>query len=199
MKPMMIPANPAGARPSTAAPNTVNTRMAVPMTSAAKPIPIPALALTSTAPSPRATGSLPVRMMSVSPAPMSAPASCAAMYPIAVVESIFRVASNAIVTAGLMWQPLMWPTEYTAAKIAKANANEIVDSSALPNGLSPVSNTVSGTDPAPMNTRMAVPIASAVSFCERVGDDIWGFLLRLRVEQPGGLGGAGEGGGGAGG
>src|SRR5206468_9588578 len=35
-----------------------------------------------------------------------------------------------------------------------------------------VRNTVSGTDPAPMNTRMAVPSASAVSFWDRVGDDI---------------------------
>src|SRR4026209_2324493 len=69
-----------------------------------------------------------------------------------------------------MWQPLMCPTEYTAAKIANANANEIVDSSALPNGLLPVSRRVSGTDPAPMNTRMAVPIASAVSFWDNVGD-----------------------------
>ena len=44
-------------------------------------------------------------------------------------------------------------------------------SSALPNGFFPVRNTVSGTDPAPMNTRMAVPMTSAVSFCDRVGDD----------------------------
>ena len=66
----------------------------------------------------------------------------------------------------------MWPTEYTAAKIANANANEIVLSSALPNGLFPVRNTVSGTEPAPMKTRMAVPMTSAVSFCERVGDDV---------------------------
>src|SRR6267142_229975 len=82
-----------------------------------------------------------------------------------------------MVTAGLMWQPLMWPTEYTAAKIAKAKANEIVDSSALPNGFLPVRKTVSGTEPAPMNTRMAVPIASAVSFCVKVGDVILGSLL----------------------
>ena len=33
------------------------------------------------------------------------------MYVTAVVESILRVAKRAIVTAGLMWQPLMWPTE----------------------------------------------------------------------------------------
>src|SRR5213080_3698200 len=66
----------------------------------------------------------------------------------------------------------MWPTEYTAAKIANANANEIVLSSALPKGLFPVRNTVSGTEPAPMNTRMAVPMTSAVSFCDRVGDDV---------------------------
>jgi hypothetical protein len=26
-------------------------------------------------------------------------------------RSILRVARSAIVTAGLMWQPLMWPTE----------------------------------------------------------------------------------------
>ena len=44
--------SPAGACPSTAAPKTVNTRIAVPMTSAAKPIARPALALTETAPRP---------------------------------------------------------------------------------------------------------------------------------------------------
>ena len=59
-----------------------------------------------------------------------------------------------------------------AAKIANANANEIVLSSALPNGLLPVRNTVSGTEPAPMNTRIAVPMASATSFCDNVGDDM---------------------------
>ena len=31
-----------------------------------------------------------------------------------------------------------------------------------------------------MNTRIAVPIASAVSFCVKVGDDIWNFLLQGR-------------------
>ena len=46
MNPMMSPANPAGARPSTAAPKTVNTRIAVPMTSAVKPTGMPALAFT---------------------------------------------------------------------------------------------------------------------------------------------------------
>src|ERR1700680_4500700 len=65
----------------------------------------------------------------------------------------------------------MCPTEYTAAKIAKAKANEIVLNSALPNGLLPVSKTVSGTEPAPMKTRIVVPMTSAVSFCDRVGDD----------------------------
>jgi hypothetical protein len=56
--------------------------------------------------------------------------------------------------------------------MANANANEIVLNSALPNGLFPVSNTVNGTEPAPIKTRMAVPITSAVSFCERVGEDV---------------------------
>ena len=56
-----------------------------------------------------------------------------------------------------------------------AKANEIVDSWALPNGWLPVRNTVKGTEPAPMNTRMAVPIASAVSFWLRVGDTRFSF------------------------
>ena len=82
------------------------------MTSAAKPIARPALALTETAPRPSAAGSLPDRMMSVRPAPMNAPDELGAD----VADrrrrmSILRVASRAIVTAGLMWQPLMWPTE----------------------------------------------------------------------------------------
>src|ERR1700751_4439495 len=76
-----------------------------------------------------------------------------------------------------MWQPLMWPTEYTAAKIANAKQNEIVESSALPNGFLPVNNRVSGTEPAPMKTRIAVPIASAVNFWGSVGDDIARDLL----------------------
>src|SRR4029450_5298064 len=75
-----------------------------------------------------------------------------------------------------MWQPLMWPIEETAAKIANANENEIVDRPAVPSmpvwPAPAVRNTVSGTDPAPMKTRIAVPMASAVSFCDRVGDDI---------------------------
>ena len=37
--------------------------------------------------------------------------SWATMYPPAVLPSIWRVSSSEIVTAGLMWQPLMWPTE----------------------------------------------------------------------------------------
>ena len=48
MKPMISPANPAGALPDTAAPNTVNTRIAVPITSAAKPIASPAFAFNRT-------------------------------------------------------------------------------------------------------------------------------------------------------
>src|SRR2546425_11490621 len=81
-----------------------------------------------------------------------------------------------------MWQPLMWPTEYTAAKIANAKQNEIVESSALPNGFLPVNNRVSGTEPAPIKTRIAVPIASAVNFWGSVGDDIaWDLLLRCEL------------------
>ena len=71
---------------------------------------LPALALTLTAPRPSACGSLPVRMTSVRAAPRKAPATCATMYAPAVEPSILRVANRAIVTAGLMWQPLMCPT-----------------------------------------------------------------------------------------
>src|SRR5205823_14700182 len=77
----------------------------------------------------------------------------------------------------------MCPTEYTAAKIANANANEIVLSSVLPNGLFPVRNTVSGTEPAPMKTRMAVPMTSAVSFCDRVGDDVMVDPVMASVQE----------------
>ena len=67
MNPMTMPANPAGALPLTAAPKTVNTRMAVPMTSAAKPTGRPALALTDDRAEAELAGSLPVRMISVRP------------------------------------------------------------------------------------------------------------------------------------
>jgi hypothetical protein len=76
---MTTPAKPAGARPSTAAPKTVKTRIAVPMISAARPTRLPALALTETAPRPSVAGLFPLRMTSVRPAPMNAPTSCAAM------------------------------------------------------------------------------------------------------------------------
>src|SRR5947208_2971867 len=52
-----------------------------------------------------------------------------------------------------------------------------------------VRNTVRGTDPAPMNTRMAVPRASAVSFWGNVGDDIL-FLLLGRYALGGGVDGS---------
>ncbi len=37
-----------------------------------------------------------------------------------------------------------------------------------------------------MKTRIAVPIASAVSFWAKVGDDIWEFLLLGGLDQPAG-------------
>jgi hypothetical protein len=61
--------------PETAAPNTVNARIAVPITSAAKPTARPAFALTDTAPRPSFAGSFPVRMINVRAAPRNAPTS----------------------------------------------------------------------------------------------------------------------------
>jgi hypothetical protein len=45
-----------------------------------------------------------------------------------------------------------------------ANAKEIMPRSAIVNGASPLTMIVAGTDPTPMNTRKAVPNASAASF-----------------------------------
>src|SRR5258706_11539331 len=56
----------------------------------------------------------------------------------------------------------------------------MVESSALPNGCLPVRKTVKGTDPAPMNTRIAVPMTSAVNFWDVVGEFIWRLLLDTR-------------------
>ena len=41
------------------------------------------------------------------------------------------------------------------------NAREIIPRSAIVNGASPLTIRVAGTDPTPMNTRKAVPMASA--------------------------------------
>ena len=43
-------------------------------------------------------------------------------------------------------------------------AREIMPRSAMVNGASPFTIKVAGTDPTPMNTRNAVPMASAASF-----------------------------------
>ena len=72
--------------------------------------------------------------------------------------------ASPIVTAGLMWLPEMWPSAYTVATTTVANANEIIPRSAIVNGASPLTMSVAGTDPTPMNTRNAVPMASAASF-----------------------------------
>ena len=47
-------------------------------------------------------------------------------------------------------------------------ANEIMPRSAIVNGASPLTISVAGTDPTPMNTSSAVPSTSASSFCGRV-------------------------------
>ena len=44
------------------------------------------------------------------------------------------------------------------------NAREIIPRSAIVNGASPLTISVAGTEPTPMNTRKAVPMASADSF-----------------------------------
>ena len=58
-----------------------------------------------------------------------------------------------------------------------ANANEIMPRSAIVNGASPLTMIVAGTDPTPMNTRKAVPNASAASFWVIEGSSIT-VLLR---------------------
>ena len=77
--------------------------------------------------------------------------------------------AKAIVTAGLMWFPDTWPSAYTVATTTIAKANEIMPRSAIVNGASPLTMSVAGTDPTPMNTSSAVPSSSASSF--------WGCVL----------------------
>ncbi len=48
------------------------------------------------------------------------------------------------------------------------NAREIMPRSAIVNGALPLTIKVAGTDPTPMNTRNAVPMTSAASFCHIV-------------------------------
>ena len=79
------------------------------------------------------------------------------------------VLAKAIVTAGLMWLPDTWPSAYTVATTTIAKANEIMPRSAIVNGESPLTMSVAGTDPTPMNTSSAVPSSSASSF--------WGCVL----------------------
>src|SRR3954452_13789461 len=60
-----------------------------------------------------------------------------------------------------MWLPPMWPSAYTVATTIVPNAREIIPRSAMVNGASPFTIRVAGTEPTPMNTKNAVPRASA--------------------------------------
>ena len=53
-----------------------------------------------------------------------------------------------------------------------AKAKEIMPRSAIVNGALPLTINVAGTEPTPMNTRKAVPMTSAASFCLIDGSSI---------------------------
>src|SRR5437016_4036122 len=78
-----------------------------------------------------------------------------------------------------MWPPEMCPIAYTAPTMTSMNANEIIPSWAIEKAtLVPAAITpVAAAEPAPTNTRNAVPSASARSFCVVVGGAAMRFAL----------------------
>src|SRR5712691_12094049 len=80
-----------------------------------------------------------------------------------------------------MWPPEMCPIAYTATTMTSMNGNEIIPSWAMEKGtLVPAAITpVAAAEPAPTNTRNAVPSASARSFCVVVGGAAMRFALGL--------------------
>ena len=69
-------------------------------------------------------------------------------------------AASPTVTAGLRWQPEMWPTEYAIVTTVKPNASE-TPSSPIPTSGNPDAITA---EPQPANVSQNVPIASAMYF-----------------------------------
>jgi hypothetical protein len=53
------------------------------------------------------------------------------------------------------------------------NANEMTPSWAMVNGASPLTISVAGTEPTPMNTRVAVPSVSASRTWEKLFSAMW--------------------------
>src|SRR4029453_13468639 len=105
-------------------------------------------------------------------APVIAPATCAVMYAGTCRHGNLPVVARPSVTAGLMWLPETWPSAYTVAMTTVPNASEIMPRSAMVNGALPLRINAAGTEPTPMNTRNAVPMNSATSFCLIDGSSI---------------------------
>ncbi len=78
-----------------------------------------------------------------------------------------------------MWLPEMCPSAYTVATTTVAKAREIMPRSAIVNGASPLTISVAGTEPTPMNTRNAVPMTSAASFWADVGSSMSNLPARM--------------------
>ena len=80
---------------------------------------------------------------------MVAPSSWAMMYGATLRASILLVAQDAIVTAGLMCAPEMWPIEYTATNNATPWA-------------SPMNPSAAAVDPNPSASLVAVMVAGPI-------------------------------------
>jgi hypothetical protein len=71
----------------------------------------------------------------------------------------------------------------------RAKAKEITPRSPIVKGASPLTINVAGTEPTPMNTRKAVPMTSAASFCLIDGSSIalhapvWGSSGRAEATR----------------
>ena len=188
MKPMTNPAKPAGALPATAAPKTVNTRIAVPMTSAANPTREAGVGIDPD------RAQTKVRRVIAGQDDQRQPGTDERADEL---SDDVPAAVAAVDLAGRQQGDRDGRVDVASADVAdRVDRREdrecererdgrqtggAVDAGAAGKA---VRKTVSGTEPAPMKTRIAVPMASAVSFWDKVGDDIRCYLLRESMGQP---------------
>ena len=104
-----------------------------------------------------------------------APISWAKMYGITSLPGNFFVAQRAIVTAGFIWQPEIWPMAYIKTTTVRPKAMPIASQSPKPpKAPIPILNRLGNADPlviikvmaaapAPMKTRKNVPMSSATN------------------------------------
>src|SRR4051794_9086291 len=166
-RPMTMPASRSAPPRLSTTPRIVNSRIPVPIASISIAEPSAVSGAYATCPTP-ASFTLCANTPQMARAPTRAPAHWATTYGSAWLHGIRRVQAIDSVTAGLMWQPETLPMAYTIPTTARPKAVEIVNSSAPVKGAPPVpprTRNSAGTEPAPRNTRTAVPSASAPSFC----------------------------------